>query len=177
MEIRRFVTAEEPDGTVTVREDVPIPDTERSDAVTTLWGWDTRPALPIRPSDIGPSFLQRHIFAPLGGTSVNLIVFPPAAQVEPADPAEGEFSKADYDHSGVVVGEGPPGMHRTDSFDLIFILHGEVVIQHPGAEEFTARHGDFVVQNGAMHRWENRSDDWCVVAAVVVTTERAAEGS
>jgi quercetin dioxygenase-like cupin family protein len=175
MEIKRFVTAENADGTVTVREDVPVPDIETAPAVTTLYGWDARPVLPVRPSDLGPAFLERQIFAPLGGTSVNLIVFPPAAhQAEPQDPAQGEFEKSDYDHSGVVVGEGAPGTHRTDSFDLIFVLEGEVVIQHPGAEEFTAKQGDFVAQNGAMHRWENKSDDWCVVAAVVVTAEREA---
>jgi quercetin dioxygenase-like cupin family protein len=164
VKIRRFVTAEKPDGTVLVRLDEPIPDTDSAVPATVLWGWDEPPTLPIRPDDLGEDHVKRPLFPATGGASVNLIVFAPATQT-PAEPV-------DMGNAEIVTG-GSSNMHRTDSVDFAFVLEGEVLLHHPGAgEPITLRRGDFIVQNGAMHEWEHRSPERCVMACVVLTTRR-----
>jgi quercetin dioxygenase-like cupin family protein len=146
MKIRRFVTAEQADGGVLVQLDEAIPDTDTASPATVLWGWDQLPALPIRPDDLGRAHIERELFPSTGGASVNLVVFPPG---------------------------GGGAMHRTDSVDFAFVLEGEVVLRHPGNEDISLRRGDFFVQNGAMHEWVNSSAERCVMACVVLATERA----
>jgi len=152
VKIRRFVTAEQTDGSVLVRVDDAIPDTETVTPATVMWGWDELPALPIRPEDLGGAYVERALFPAAGGTSFNLIVFPPAGDRFGAD--------------------GDDNMHRTDTIDFAFVLEGEVVLRHPGAEEVTLRRGDVFVQNGALHEWVNRSAERCVMGCVVVATQR-----
>jgi quercetin dioxygenase-like cupin family protein len=148
VKIRRFVTAEQADGGVLVRLDEAIPDTDTASPATVLWGWDNLPALPIRPDNLGPEHVERELFPPAGGASVNLVVFPPG---------------------------GGGAMHRTDSVDFAFVLEGEVVLRHPGNEDITLRRGDFFVQNGAIHEWLNSSAEPCVMACVVLAAERAGD--
>jgi hypothetical protein len=164
--IRRFVTAEQTDGGVHVQVDEPIPDTNLASPATVLWGWDRLPSLPIGPDELGPSHVERGLFPPSGGASVNLVVFPPAGAAAAAS------DEIDLGDAGMVTADEGGNMHRTDSVDFLFILEGEVVLRHPGNEDITLEPGDFFVQNGAMHEWENRSSAPCVMACVVLTTER-----
>ena len=39
-------------------------------------------------------------------------------------------------------------------------------------DRITLHQGDFLVQNGGMHEWENRSSKQCVAAFVIFTTGR-----
>jgi hypothetical protein len=167
VKIRRFVTAEKAGGGVLVRLDEAIPDTDTASPATVLWGWDQLPTLPIRPEDLGAEHLERGLFPPTGGASVNLVVFPPAGDAPVAE------ESLDMGDAGIVTADGGGNMHRTDSVDFLFVLEGEVVLRHPGGtDDVTLRRGDFFVQNGAMHEWENRSADRCVMACVVLTTRR-----
>jgi hypothetical protein len=166
VEIRRFVTAEHEDGTVEVRQDVPAPDVADIGRGKVLWGWDEPPVLPIRPDDIGPQLSRTTPFSRQGGVSVNLMVVPPQG----GSPG---FSDFDMSNSGVVLHEQePPGTHRTDSVDLLVVIDGEVVLEHPGAADVTLRQGDVVIQNGGYHRWTNHTDKPGVLAAIVYTAER-----
>ncbi len=155
MRIRRFVTAEKPDGSVHLRVDAAIPDTDTAVPATVLWGWDAMPKLPIGPDDLGPEHIDRPLFPSGGGASVNIVVFPPAGAA-PASSAEDTTA-----------------MHRTDTVDVLFVLEGEIVLQHPGCDDVTLSRGDVFVQNGAIHGWLNRSDQRCVMACVVLAADRA----
>jgi len=163
VKIRRLVTAEQPDGDVLVRIDDVIPDTDAAVPATVLWGWDTLPSLPLAPSDLGPENVDRELFPLAGGASVNLVVFPPANQVpEPVELGEAE-----------IVTHADSNMHRTNSVDFLFVLEGEVVLRHPGGTpDVTLTRGDVFIQNGAMHEWQNRSSERCVMACVVLGTRR-----
>lgn len=155
MRIRTLVTAEQPDGAVHLQVEDTIPDTDAAVPATVLWGWDAMPSLPIGTGYLGPEHTDRPLFPPAGGASVNVVVFPPAGAV-PASSAEDTAA-----------------MHRTDTVDFLFVLEGEIVLQHPGCDDVTLARGDVFVQNGALHGWLNRSDQRCVMACVVLAADRA----
>jgi hypothetical protein len=167
MQIRRFVTAADADERIVIRSDGVILDTETSGPVAVLWGFDRIPELPLRPEDIGPEHTDRGLFPPLGGASVNLVVFPPVDEYVP------HAEEIEMGDASLVTPEDGGYMHRTDSIDLMLVLEGEVVLRHPGvAEEITLQTGDFIVQNGEMHEWENRSPRRCVIACFVLAAHR-----
>jgi hypothetical protein len=51
-----------------------------------------------------------------------------------------------------------PGLHETDTFDIITIISGEVYAILESAETLL-KAGDTIVQRGTKHSWSNRSDD------------------
>ena len=62
-----------------------------------------------------------------------------------------------------------PGMHRTDTIDLLVVVSGEVDLVLE-AETVRLRSGDCVVQRGTWHAWENVGDEPCVIAGLMVAT-------
>ncbi|MGE0857709.1 MAG: cupin domain-containing protein [Gammaproteobacteria bacterium] len=64
-------------------------------------------------------------------------------------------------------------MHTTDTLDFVVMLSSEVWLELDDGAERCVRAGDCVVQNGTRHRWQNRSDRPCVMAAVMVGATRA----
>ena len=59
-----------------------------------------------------------------------------------------------------------PGMHRTDTVDMLVVVSGEVDLVLD-AETVRLRAGDCVVQRGTWHSWENPGDEPCVIAGVM----------
>ena len=57
-----------------------------------------------------------------------------------------------------------PGMHTTDTVDFDFVVSGEVYLELDDGAEVLLKPGDCVVQNGTRHRWNNRSNEPCVIA-------------
>ncbi|KAL2837812.1 hypothetical protein BJX68DRAFT_272896 [Aspergillus pseudodeflectus] len=59
--------------------------------------------------------------------------------------------------------EMPPGvkspMHATPSIDFGTILTGEITLILDSGEERTLRKGDFYIQKGTSHAWENRGSE------------------
>jgi hypothetical protein len=47
-------------------------------------------------------------------------------------------------------------MHRTETLDYIFLIHGELEIEMSDGSVTTIRPGAVVIQHGAAHRWSNR---------------------
>jgi quercetin dioxygenase-like cupin family protein len=56
--------------------------------------------------------------------------------------------------------DATPGMHATDTLDLMVVLDGEISLGLDGAE-LTVRAGDAVIQRGTPHRWRVRGDQPC----------------
>ena len=49
--------------------------------------------------------------------------------------------------------DATPGMHATDTLDLVLVLDGEIVLGTADGSQTVVRAGDAVVQRGARHRW------------------------
>jgi quercetin dioxygenase-like cupin family protein len=63
------------------------------------------------------------------------------------------------------------GMHRTQTIDFVQVVSGEIYLVLSGGDELCLGPGDAVVQRGATHAWENRTDEPCVMSAIMVTTQ------
>jgi mannose-6-phosphate isomerase-like protein (cupin superfamily) len=70
--------------------------------------------------------------------------------------------------------EGPaaiPGMHQTDTIDIVTVISGEIwAVVETG--ETLVKAGDTVIQRGTWHAWRNRSDAPCTVAALHISVVR-----
>jgi quercetin dioxygenase-like cupin family protein len=76
-----------------------------------------------------------------------------------------------------IARRGGMSMHATSTVDYLVVLSGRVTLEIEGAAEFELSAGDCVVQLGARHAWHNRSDDDCVLAAVVVGAKGGTAGA
>jgi hypothetical protein len=60
-----------------------------------------------------------------------------------------------------------PGMHTTDTLDLVYVAAGRVVLDL-GADERVLVAGDAVVQRGNRHAWRNDGPDPCVLVITML---------
>jgi len=139
-----------------------------------VWGWHQMPTLPCGSKE---PFDANSVFPAPGGVRINTVVFPPRYGHEDASAAV-QSSDSEYDRlqarSGGLRQGARGGMHTTNSVDLGFVASGEIVTIQGDGSEVTLRPGDVYVQNGAMHAWRNDSDQPCMIAFVVMGTERKA---
>lgn len=82
---------------------------------------------------------------PPGGASARVIRLPPT----------GEWLRVDGDD------DARPGMHATDTLDLVVVLEGEIALGTRDGRETPMRAGDFVVQRATAHRWRVLGDGPC----------------
>lgn len=61
-----------------------------------------------------------------------------------------------------------PGLHATQTIDLVLVLQGEVTLELDSGERTILRRGDTLVQNGTAHRWYNHGEDVALLAVVVL---------
>jgi mannose-6-phosphate isomerase-like protein (cupin superfamily) len=143
-ELRRVVTRVEGDGAV-FASDGPPPNTVSAPTgfgvAEVLWldGWPqtvddggdrTTPGYPLEP--------------PPGGLSSRIIRMP----------AGGDWLRVEGDDPDA------PGMHATDTLDLMVVLDGEITLGLPD-RELTVSAGHAVVQQGTKHRWKVSGDQPC----------------
>jgi quercetin dioxygenase-like cupin family protein len=62
-------------------------------------------------------------------------------------------------------------MHRTDTIDYCIVMKGECVMKLDGDEEVAMAAGDVLVQRGTWHGWENRGDEPCQLAFILIRAE------
>ena len=86
-----------------------------------------------------------------GGVAARLIRFP----------VTGEWVR--------VAGDGPdrPGMHRSETLDLMVVLSGEIVLGVEDCEDAIGT-GDSIVQRGTLHRWRVTGDGPCTYLSVLL---------
>lgn len=72
-----------------------------------------------------------------------------------------------------VEGDDPerPGMHATDTLDLMIVLDGAIVLGLDDGERTVAA-GDVVVQRGTRHRWRVSGDAPCTYLVVMLRPDR-----
>jgi quercetin dioxygenase-like cupin family protein len=66
-----------------------------------------------------------------------------------------------------------PGMHRTDTIDLIYVTGGACLLMLDGAEPVAVGAGDSVVLNGQLHAWRNPQTAPCRLLTVSLGVKRA----
>ncbi len=138
-----------------------------------MWATDEVPTFPsdgIDPYDkglarhfypTGPGSFRVHItsFAPQRGGTILAELDPAEVLAETEAKVPGIMSALEPDH---------PGMHTTDSVDIILVLAGEVTLELDDGAEKVCRAGDIIVQNGTRHRWHNNTDELAVTYAVLI---------
>lgn len=169
--VRRIVTGVDDDGKSIIAEDGPSPHvtyiSENGEfALVDLWRTSAAPSQAravdkvTRPAVLSPD---------PGGSVVRVLRMPPFADMEANSPGDGfdPSAKSAFENQDKSI---HPGMHKTNSVDYAIILSGEVwAILERGETRMCA--GDVLIQRATSHAWENRSDQSCVIAFVLVDAE------
>jgi hypothetical protein len=172
MEIRRVVTGTRGGKAVVVADErvppttvAPMPGSEFHQ----IWGSDGTVELP---SD-GARTDAPGWFPPVGGFRFLFFTLAPAGAGPAADLDEAAEAEMREKLPGLldVLEPEHPGMHATDTVDVVHILSSAVELDDGATVEIAA--GDVVVQNGTRHAWHNRSAEPCVMVAVQVGAGRS----
>lgn len=97
-----------------------------------------------------------------------LATFPPDSELD-YDQFEGALAAAGAAES--FTEHKVPGMHQTDTVDIVTILSGETYVVLENGETLL-RAGDVFIQRGTKHRWRNESDKPCVHSTVMIAATR-----
>jgi mannose-6-phosphate isomerase-like protein (cupin superfamily) len=167
---RRVVTGHDAEGrSVIARDDVVgsavVPGMPGIELLT-LWGADA----PLRYPDAGalPDFSTW--FAPVGGFRlIEFVVGPESEAPADADPAATRV-EIDQRYPGLMDTMDPavPGMHRSATIDLLYVLSGRIVLELDGGSKTELAAGDVAVQSGTMHAWRNPYDEPCRILGVII---------
>ena len=141
--VRRVVTGIDATGRHVITSDGAAPNTIVTDTVAVsevLWLDRPQPSIADDPDKANSGFALE---PPLGGASARVIRMPgiPAG----ADPDTTWLRVAGDDAD-------TPGMHATDTLDLMVVLEGSVVMGLEDGERVIGP-GEFVIQRGTPHRW------------------------
>ena len=169
--MRRVVTGPDEDGRSAVVHDGEPPHSVRLNST----GFEEHAVwhVELPPSDVAaggdPSGSVFQFPPPSGSATFMRAVIPPRGT--PVD-EEALVSEARAKFPGLLEVSDPargPGMHRTDTIDLLVVVSGEVdlVLETETVRLLT---GDCLVQRGTWHSWENAGDEPCVIAGLMVAT-------
>jgi len=171
---RRVITGLDPAGDSTIINDADA--TARVErpggaTVTEIWRVDR---LPADLDDLRPLAAEGVAAPPPEGLAVRICTFPPDSEVDPEAFQSYSSSVAQSYGQEPVPGDKPaiPGMHRTDTVDVVTVVSGELCVVTECAET-VLRPGDSVVQRGTKHLWSNRSDRIATVVAIMIAAECA----
>lgn len=165
---RRVVAGVDRDGRSTIQSDAANPSRVETPAFTIdqIWQVDTLP-VPVLAEDTSGG--QVSISPPPAGFVYLVTTFPPDASWDLA----GEYAAAlaASGGGGAEVESEIPGMHQTDTVDIITVISGELhAVLETG--EVRLRPGESFVQRGTRHTWSNRTDAPCTIVAVMMGATR-----
>ncbi len=167
--IRRVVTGHDGEGRSVFISDGAATSVKEMDsmpglALTDLWRTSGAPADNSGNEDNadGPIILE----PPPTGTIFRIVEFPPdSAWRERADAADA-FASIGAEHARADDSDDPM-MHKTATVDYLIVLKGEIwAILDEGETCLTA--GDVMIQRGTVHSWSVRTDEPCLLVAVLV---------
>lgn len=175
MQVRRVVT-----GKIRSGKAVVVDDDEVAPIVVSLlpgaefhriWGCDSVPEVPMSDENTQP----KNWFPPPGGFRFALVTLPPDTATLPGEldteEALGEFEEKLPGFAEVMEPDSP-GMHMSDSVDVVLIVSGQAILELDDGAQVTLGAGDCVVQNGTRHAWRNPTSQPCTMAAAVVGAYR-----
>ncbi|MBT0670472.1 cupin domain-containing protein [Novosphingobium profundi] len=157
---RRVVTGHDPNGKSIVLEDGTPPNIrDRGTGVDFIEIWNT-PSVPAPITAREPEPTDGPLVTPpaAGGTKIRINDFFPGHIDKLPERADGRHKM----------------MHRTQSVDYGIVLEGEIWMILDDSEVHLTP-GTVVIQRGTDHAWENRSDQVCRMAFILVSGEFAPE--
>ncbi|ODR99164.1 hypothetical protein AUC68_03830 [Methyloceanibacter methanicus] len=141
-----------------------------------LWGADAMPSVPN--DGAAPDF--HAWFPPAGGFRFELIELPPQGVGQDAKaPTPEEMKQALKETEALLPGlirtmdPRRPGMHRTDTIDMIYVTEGASLLVLDTGEEIAMGTGDSVVLNGQPHAWRNPHEAPCRLLTISLGVKRA----
>ena len=165
--MRRVVTGIDADGHHVITSDGPPPNSISTDALgvsEVLWADGPRLSISDDPDRDSPGF---PLEPPPGGLSVRVIRMPGAP---PASDPDDTWLRVDSEEPDA------PGMHATDTLDLMVVLDGSVVLDL-GDVELTVSAGEVVIQRGTRHRWRPADAHGWTYMVAMLRPDRAAADS
>ena len=175
MSARRIVTGVDARGRAVVASDGPaeelVIEAGRTLRVDDVWGADERSSVPTDGSK--PAY--ERFYPPASGFRVTVV------HIEPDSGPPLDYEKYLVERERVFVGysedavvdENDPELHATQTVDVAVVLEGEITMGLDGGAEVTVRKGDYVVQNGTLHSWRNRSAAPCVIVFFLLGADQA----
>ncbi|MGR8920766.1 MAG: cupin domain-containing protein [Gammaproteobacteria bacterium] len=173
---RRVVTGHDANGRSVIASDETVTSSEVPGMpgveLATLWGADA----PMRYPDDGSLPAFSTWFPPLGGFRLIEFVIGPdePAAAPPADP-EAVTAAIEQRYPGLLSTMDPdaPGMHRSATIDLLYVLSGRVILELDDGSKTELAAGDVAVQSGTMHAWRNPWPEPCRILGVTVGAHQA----
>ena len=115
-----------------------------------------------------------HLEPPKNGTILRIVEFPPDTQWRQSANAREAFDSIGAGHAPDRH-SADPMMHKTATVDYIIVLKGEIwAIVDKG--EVLLKAGDIFVQRGTNHSWSVRTNEPCIIAAVLVSARPVGKG-
>lgn len=136
-------------------------------ALTDIWQTNGAPADNSGTADAAdrPVVLE----PPANGTIFRVVEFPPdSAWRDQADAMEA-FDSIGAGHASDSDSDDPM-MHKTATVDYLIVLKGEIWAILDDSE-VCLKQGDVMVQRGTNHSWSVRTDQPCLLAAILVNAE------
>lgn len=177
MKIRRVVTGHTPQGRSAIASDTELEATRLTHMpgmqLLQIWGADT---IPVYPDDGSPMPCQGY-FPPAGGFRFGVFVAPP----DSSEPINLEAAVAEFQQKFPGMVETfdltTPGMHTSDTIDLLYIMSGEIFLELDGGVEVHLKAGDTVIESGTRHAWRNRSKQDCHILCAILGAYRKPSAS
>ena len=136
-------------------------------ALTDLWETTGSPA--SNEGDKDAAARPVHLEPPKNGTILRIVEFPPDSQWRGSANARTAFDSIGAGHAPDKH-SADPMMHKTATVDYIIVLKGEIwAIVDKG--EVLLKPGDIFVQRGTNHSWSVRTNEPCIIAAVLVSAK------
>ncbi len=138
-------------------------------ALTDLWQTNGAPAENTGNVDSAdrPVVLE----PPANGTIFRLVEFPPDSAWRGKADAGEAFDSIGAGHAPV-KGSDDPMMHKTSTVDYLIVVKGEIWAILDDSE-VCLKQGDIMVQRGTNHSWSVRTDEPCLLAAILVNAAPA----
>lgn len=141
-------------------------------ALTDLW--ETKGAPASNEGDLDAATRPVHLEPPENGTILRIVEFPPDTQWRDNADARKAFDSIGAGHAPDRH-SADAMMHKTATVDYIIVLKGEIwAIMDRG--EVLLKPGDILVQRGTNHSWSVRTNEPCIIAAVLVSAKPVGGG-
>jgi quercetin dioxygenase-like cupin family protein len=157
------------DGRATIVMDGPAPQVNPGAVAeggsTVLWATNRAPASNAGNEEAAPSGVRLPVPPATPGGSVFRIVDFPRRGSAMAPPSALSGVRHTPERSA-----RHPGFHQTDTVDYAIVLEGQIWAVLDDTETLL-QPGDVLIQRGTYHAWDNRSDEVCRVAFVLIDAE------
>lgn len=168
---RRVITGHDASGRSVLIDDSPTDSRLEVPGVVSLIDFWRMSSIPTAMSANDAATGQPRLSPPPGGLIARLCEIKPAKGRDPGG-VEIAFERMGGSDAHRPDDESVPGMHETETVDIIYVASGEVyAVMEQGRTLLKA--GDVLIQRGTNHAWVNETDEPAWLFAVLVDGMRA----